>query len=273
MSHIPRISVVMPAYNAEKYIGEAIESILQQTFSDFEYIIIDDGSTDRTWEIIQEYAQKDERIVIIQNKENLQISATLNKGIQMARWEYIARMDADDISMPERFEKQIAFLDDNPDVGIVWWVMQLFNQKWNIWIRKYYVTDAEIRKHLFFFSPFCHPSIMMRTELVRTVWGYDLDMVYAEDYDLYFKLGTKAQFANLSETVLQYRVSDDWITASRLREMEIKTMLVRKRAVEKYWYSMRLVDKVYLFLQKLSAFFIRGKARIYLFQVLRDKKI
>lgn len=273
MSHIPKISVVMPAYNAEKYIGEAIESILHQTFSDFECIIIDDGSTDRTWETIQEYTQKDERIVGVKNGKNIQISATLNKGVGMAKWEYIARMDADDISMPERFAKQVAFLDANPDVGIVWWSMQLFNEKGVIWTRQYYLTDLEIRKHLFFFSPFCHPSIMMRAELVRMVWWYGLDMVYAEDYDLYFKLGTKTQFANLSETVLQYRVSGAWITVSRLREMEKKTMLVRKKAVEEYWYSMRLVDKAYLFLQKLSAFLVRGNARIYLFQLLRDKKI
>lgn len=272
MKKSPKISVVMPAYNAEKYIGEAIESILHQTFSDFELIIIDDGSIDWTREIIEQYVQKDPRVIWIKNEKNMQISATLNRGVQFARGEYIARMDADDRSVPDRFEKQVVFLDDNLDIGIVWWSMQLFNSKWIIWIRKYYLNDAEIRKHLFFFSPFCHPSIMMRRDLVREVWGYGRDMVYVEDYDLYFKLGRKTKFANLAEVMLQYRVSEDWITVNKLEEMERKTMMVRKKAVKEYWYSMRLIDRIYLLLQRLSSLFIRGNARICLFQLLRDKK-
>ena len=99
MKTFPKVSVLMPNYNAWKYISEAIQSILNQDFTDFEFIIIDDCSTDNSWEIIQEFAKKDERIVALRNDENLKICKTLNKGIEIAKWEYIARMDSDDIAM------------------------------------------------------------------------------------------------------------------------------------------------------------------------------
>ena len=112
----PKISVVMPAYNAENYIREAIDSILAQTFRDFEFLIIDDGSTDHTVEIIRSYS--DSRIRLYQNERNMGVAATLNRGLDLARGEYIARMDADDISLPERFAKQAAYMDAHPDVAV-----------------------------------------------------------------------------------------------------------------------------------------------------------
>ena len=115
----PKISVVMAVYNGERHLREAIDSILNQTFADFEFVIIDDASTDRSGRILQEYAGKDKRIVIIGNETNMGLSKSLNKGIRLTKGEYIARMDADDISFPDRFEKQVKFLDDHNDIGIL----------------------------------------------------------------------------------------------------------------------------------------------------------
>lgn len=112
----PKISVIMPAYNAEQYISEAIESILNQTYSNFEFIIIDDGSTDRTVEMVQSYS--DPRIRFVQNEHNLGVAATLNRGLKLATGEYIARMDADDIALRERFGKQVSFLDMHPEIAV-----------------------------------------------------------------------------------------------------------------------------------------------------------
>jgi glycosyltransferase involved in cell wall biosynthesis len=114
---MPRISVVMSVYNGEKYLRQAIESILQQTYTDFEFIIIDDGSTDSSREIIQSYDDKRIRLVI--NEQNIGLTKSLNKGIRLAKGEFIARMDADDISLPQRFEKQVAYLDSHPEVGVL----------------------------------------------------------------------------------------------------------------------------------------------------------
>ena len=115
----PLISVLMPVYNSEKYVAEAIESILCQTYKDFEFIIINDASTDSSLKIIAKYAKQDKRIKLINNKKNVKISASLNKGLSIAKGKYIARMDSDDISLPSRFELQTKFLADNPAVGIV----------------------------------------------------------------------------------------------------------------------------------------------------------
>jgi len=119
MKDEPLISVVMPVYNTEKFVAEAIESILAQTFTDFEIIIIDDCSTDKSWQIIQDFSEKDQRIVTIQNSENQGLARSLNKGLKIAKGQFIARMDADDISMPQRFEIQLDFLKNHPDVGVV----------------------------------------------------------------------------------------------------------------------------------------------------------
>ena len=118
-SNTPKISVVMSCYNRAEYSKLAIESILNQTYKDFEFIIIDDCSTDNTADVIQEYADKDERIVFIKNKQNMDYNYNLRKGFEIAKGEYIARMDDDDISMPERFEKQVEYLDKHPEITVL----------------------------------------------------------------------------------------------------------------------------------------------------------
>ena len=125
----PKISVLMSAYNSEKYISESIESILNQTFKDFEFIIINDGSSDNTAKIIQKYAEKDERIRFINSKQNQGIIAALNPGFSMCRGEYIARMDSDDISLPKRFEKQIEYMDKHSECGVLGTSIIIFDKE------------------------------------------------------------------------------------------------------------------------------------------------
>ena len=128
----PRISVLMPAYNSEQYVAESIESILNQTFTDFEFIIINDGSTDNTAKIIDEYAKRDERIKFVNNSKNKGLIGVLNEGLNLARGEYIARMDSDDISLPTRFERQIAYMELHPKCGVLGTWFQMFGNASNI---------------------------------------------------------------------------------------------------------------------------------------------
>lgn len=272
MKENPKVSVIMPNYNCEKYISKAIESILNQTFTDFEFIIIDDGSTDNSWSIIQEYAKKDNRIIAIKNDENLKICKTLNKWIELSRWEYIARMDSDDISIIDRFEKQVQFLDKNPDIWIVGGTMQIMNWDGNIYSeRKYNLIDKEIRNKLFRYSPFCHPVIMIRKNILDMSWNYDEQQVFAEDYDLYFRLWKYSKFANLEYSLIKYRMFENNSTTKKLKEMELKTLLIRLKAVKEYWYKMSLWDKVYWILQYISIYFIPWKFKIWLFNLIRNK--
>ncbi|MEO0132855.1 MAG: glycosyltransferase [candidate division WOR-3 bacterium] len=207
----------MPAYNAEKYISEAIESILNQTFKDFEFIIVDDASTDKTWEIIQEYARKDERIKSLKNDINMKIAKTLNYGIQHASGLYIARMDADDISLPERFELQVNFMNNNPDVVVLGGGMIIIDEDGKpISKRSYYSNDEEIRRHIFLFSPFCHPTIFIRKDAFDNTGGYDPYYESAEDYELYSRLGRLGKFANLKEFIIKYRLTPNSVTAKKI---------------------------------------------------------
>lgn len=267
----PKVSVLMPNYNCEKYIWEAIESILSQTFSDFEFIIIDDCSTDNSWKIIQEYVKKDKRIIAMRNEENLKICKTLNRWIEIAKWEYIARMDSDDISMKNRFQLQVDFLELHPEVWILWGTMEIMDEIWKVYSkREYNLTDEEIRKKIFRYSPFCHPVIMIRKNILKQSGLYDEKLVYSEDYDLYFRIGKYSKFANISNTLIKYRMFSWNTTTKKLKEMERGTIYIRKKAEKEYWYNMTLRDKLYNLLQKISIYVMPSRVKIWLFNLLRN---
>lgn len=235
----PLVSVVMPAYNAEKYLSEAIESVLNQTFKDFEFIIIDDGSKDRTWEIIQDYAKKDGRIIPVKNEKNLKICKTLNKGVILSKGKYIARMDSDDWSYPDRFEKQIDFMENHPNVVVSGGYVEVSDENLaTLYLKKYPLLDNEIRKKMFIYNPFTHPSVIFRSEIIKSEDPvYDHDFYDAEDYDLYFRLGKKGKLANIDDIILKYRVSSGSISYKRHVRQGLVTLLVRLKAVFKYGYS------------------------------------
>ncbi len=199
------ISVVMPVYNGDKYLHEAIESILNQTYTDFEFIILNDGSADKTEEIILSY--DDPRIVYVKNEENLQIAKTLNKGIALAQGKYIARMDADDISLPERFEKQIKIMEENPEVGVCGTWLKTFGGKEEIWNMP--VSNEEIMMNMLFESSLMHPTVFIRKSvLLPFVQVYDQAFNKVEDYELWIRLSKKTRFKNIPEVLLNYRIND-----------------------------------------------------------------
>lgn len=199
------VSVLMPVYNSEPYISMAIESVLKQTFRDFEFIIIDDGSSDNSLEIIRSF--KDERIRIIQNDNNLGLIKTLNNGIQLTRGKYIARMDSDDIAMPDRLEKQVAFLEKNNDIGVVGAKAMVINQhsKPTGLIMNVATKDEEIRTQIIFRCPFIHPSVMGRSFVFKE-FMYDERFPIAEDFHLWIQVMEKYKVANLNEVLIKYRV-------------------------------------------------------------------
>ncbi len=207
-----KISVVMPVYNGEKYLSEAIESILCQTLSDFEFIIIDDGSTDKTLDIIQSYMRHDGRIVLI-SRENRGLIASLNEGLDSAKGKYIARMDADDISCKARFEKQYLFLEENPDVGVCGSWAEVFGENIKTKVWKMPFADKELRPRLIFSVPFAHPSVMMRREIIdETGLRYHPKYKNAEDYKFWLDLSKYTQFSNIQEVLIKYRYHNQSIS-------------------------------------------------------------
>lgn len=266
----PLISVVMPAYNAERYISEAIESILKQSFKDFELIIIDDCSTDKTPEIIQKYSKQDPRIKTYRNETNMKLAKTLNTGIKHANGKYIARMDADDVSLPNRLEIQKTFMEKHPYVGILGGGMVIMNQNGEkISKRSYHRDDPSIRKHMFRFSPFCHPAVIIRKEAFDKTQGYKHEYNPAEDYEFYFQLGRFCEFANTDSELLRYRVVEGSMTTGKLKKMEIETIKIRFKYFLEYKGS--LFDLLYTIVQLMTVYITPANTRIWLFTKMREK--
>lgn len=272
MSH-PKVSVLMPAYNAEKYLGQAIESILNQTFGDFECIIIDDCSKDKTWDIIQEYAKKDKRIVGVTNEHNLGIAGNLNKAISLAKGQYLARMDADDWAYPDRFEKQIAFLDSNPKVGIVGGAMEVYNESLDtlLYVRSYYTDNASLRAYMFKQSPFSHPCIMYRKEVIKDNL-YNEKLSPTEDYDLYFRVGKTYEFANLEDILLKYRTSNTQSSSKTANRQQYLTLYVRLKAMVEYGYKASIKDILSSVLQLILIPILPNSVKVALFNLLRQRR-
>ncbi|MBC5825384.1 MAG: glycosyltransferase family 2 protein [Candidatus Eremiobacteraeota bacterium] len=200
----PLVSVVMPAYNCQSHLGEAISSMLGQTLTDFEFIIIDDGSTDGTPAALERHRRRDARIsVVSQNHGGL--GAALLVGCKLARGDFIARMDADDVSMPERLAQQVAFFEAHPEVGLCGtWAKTVGDDPGHEWR---YPTDPDVlRCRLIFGVAHIHPTLMMRRSLmIRAGLTYDPAYTYAEDYDLYARCAGQVSFANIPRVLLLYR--------------------------------------------------------------------
>lgn len=223
----PRVSVIMPAYNAERFIGEAINSILNQTYRDFELIIISDGSTDLTPSIIKQYAKQDKRIRFFNNRRNRGLVYVLNMGLRKARGEYIARMDADDISMPTRFEKQVAYLDANPDIGILGTLIEGFGLVNALGIQKPVVELADFVDNNYV----AHPTVMMRRSIVRKhKFRYDPEYKHVEDYELWMRMIKVTKIHNIMEVLLRYRVSGSNVSTINQLEQKKRILQLQEKA-------------------------------------------
>lgn len=211
INHIPKISVLMPVYNCELYIKEAVESILNQTYTNFEFIIIDDASTDKTVSIIKTY--NDSRIQLIEKSLNTGLTNSLNKGLKLAKGRYIARMDGDDISLPERFEKQIAFLDNNPDISLCGSSYKVIGSDI---VKRLPEHNEDIKLGLLRGNCMVHSSVMIRKQILDEFSiVYDVSKEPAEDYDLWVRLLSFGKLHNLQEALLNYRVHYTQVSQKR----------------------------------------------------------
>lgn len=207
MTSQPAISVVIPAYNAARYLRAAIASVLAQTFDDFECIVVDDGSTDKTADILEDLARADSR-VRPRTMPHGGIVAALNAGIDAARSDLIARMDADDLCAPDRFEKQILFLRENPDCVAVGSRVLLVDPYGSpLWETDQKLAHDEIEAALLRGNglAMCHPAVMMRKSSVLATGGYATQYQWVEDLDLFLRLAQKGRLANMPNILLRYR--------------------------------------------------------------------
>ena len=233
MSHVPAISVVLGAYNAERYLAEAVESILNQTFGDFEFIAVDDGSTDRTLDILRRYAAGDSRLKPVHIAHGGIVDAA-NAGLREARADLIARFDADDVSLPHRFEKQVQFLAEHPEVVAVGSRMLLMEPYGaSLGETAHRLTHAEIEAELFQGSGWSlpQPAAMIRHSAIRRIGGYRNEYLWSEDLDLFLRLAEVGRLANLPEVLVKYRNHPG---STNHKRAHIQDELTRKCVLETY---------------------------------------
>ena len=203
---MPRVSIVMPVYNGEEYLCEAIDSIIAQSFKDWEFIIINEyGSNEKTSEILYKYTSQDKRIKVIQNDTKLGISASLNIGLKNAKGEYIARMDSDDISLPQRIEKQVAYMDLYPEIAMCGTKVEVFGDKKFDWYVE--INPNQITTDILFYSPCVHPTVMFRSSVLREYsLKYNESYRATEDYDLFSRICQTHKVSNVDEVLFRYRL-------------------------------------------------------------------
>jgi glycosyltransferase involved in cell wall biosynthesis len=224
-----KLSVILACYNTERYIGAAVKSILAQTFTDFEFILIDDGSTDRSAEILKQLASQDSRIKLI-SRPNKGLTKTLNEGLSLATAPLVARMDADDLSQPTRFEKQVEYVNAHPDcvcVGSRVTLIDPYDSPINNTDHKlsHEEIDTDLLKGIGW--SIVHPAAMMRTEAVRRVGGYREQFKTSQDLDLWLRLAEIGKLANLPEPLVQYRQHFESVAFTKADEQwRVKTQIV-----------------------------------------------
>lgn len=241
----PIVSVIMPVYNTEQRVWKAIESILNQSFEDFEFIIIDDCSNDWSYKICEEYAKKDKRIKLYKNNKNEWLCYTRNRLIKLTTTDYIVSQDSDDISKKNRLQLEYDFLSNNPKYCVVWWNCEIINEKWKIiWFRNYRdnISHTILKK-----SPIANPSSMYKKSLLNKVWWYsnNKELDGTEDYDLWLNLYSHWYLIkNLPEVLIGYRIRK-WQTKSNIKKILKSTIKIQKKYI-KLWTKASFSDNIYI---------------------------
>lgn len=227
----PVVSVIMTTYNwNKKWIRESIESVLNQTFINFEFIIINDWSTNNIEDTISLYMGKDKRIIYLKNKKNIWITESLNEWINISKWKYIARIDDDDIRWSKnKLWKQVEFLEKNKDYAICWTHIITINNEWKI-INKIHLntSDKAIRNNILITNQFIHSWVLLNKEYVQKLWWYNIKYKTSQDYELWCRLWKKYKFANLEDEYTYYRINPHSISRKRWKKQNynaLKTIL------------------------------------------------
>lgn len=262
-----KVSVIMSVYNAEKYLKVAIDSILDQTYSNFELILINDYSSDDSEAIMKQYQAEDPRIIILENEENIGLTKSLNRGLALARGEYVARMDADDISVPERFEKQVKFLDEHPDYSFVSCIAQYIDENGKPeQMRLFPETNEEIYDMMPKVDAVMHPGVMFRREDIAQIGNYCEDFRVVQDYDLWFRgMAAGYKFYNIQEPLVLFRRNDSYNTR-KSKAYRMVDYQVRKKGYR--INNIPLHKRVYLLIP-LALAYIPPKIMDKLFYILK----
>lgn len=248
MADTPIFSVLMPVFNSEQFVADAIKSILKQSFKDFEFLILDDASTDKSFEIIKDFENKDPRIKVFQNEKNLGVVESRNKLINLSKGRYIAWIDSDDIALENRFEKQIKFLEEHSEIGMVGAYPVIIDENGRKTGKWWFETDPQkLKIELFFHSPFLSSSVVIRKSALPQNF-YDSKFPVAEDFDLYSKISEHSEITNIPEILVEYRINSKGLSKSNTEKMEQLSVHVIKEHAERL--GIKLEEKMIQDLRK-----------------------
>lgn len=240
----PVISIIVPTYNRERYIAQAISSAQKQSFKDWELIVVDDASTDKTEDVVMKIAEKDSRIRYVRQKENVGIAKNRNTGLSEAKGAYVAMLDSDDAwTDPDKLKKQLAFLKSRPDHAMVGtWVTKMDVNGTEYGHVKYEINDVDIRKKILFRNQFAQSSLIYRASVIKELGSYDPTYTVNDDYDLWLRVGTSHKFANIPEYTTSYRVHPGGITTEkRLLAADEHILIIRKYKKKYPCYALALL--------------------------------
>jgi len=231
----PLVSVVMAVFNAERFLEQAVRSILEQTYTDFEFIIIDDGSKDGSWDIMAGFGRADPRIRLIRLEKNQGVSTACNAGLEIATGRYIARMDSDDISLPNRLSRQVEFMETHPEIGVLGAGMRYMDESGKLLgVPPHFEGDLSIRWNLLFESPFFNPTVMLRRSILdQNALRYDLSCVHGEeDYELWSRLLLLTKAENLPDVLVYYRLHTQSLSHRSAASQQESVVNISSRAVQ-----------------------------------------
>ena len=258
---MPEVSVIMPICNGARYLRESLDSVIGQTYKDWELLAVNEyGSDDGSADIVEEYAASDPRIKLLQNTEHLGLAESLNKGFRLAKGKYLARLDSDDLALPQRFEKQVAFLEDAPEIGICGSYQHHFGKGVD-WIHRPPIRPQDMKATLIFSCNLCHTTLMLRSDVVRDNGLYYDSNFLAEDFELWTRAILVTQIANIPEVLGEYRQRGrDNITVQKQESMVMESRRIVAKSLEMV-LGIELDENQACFFQGWENFFYTAKNR------------
>jgi len=262
----PVISVVMSVYNGSKYLKEAIESIIKQTYKSWEFIIVNDGSTDGSMKMLLDYLKNERRIIIVDQK-NMGLTRSLNRALMLSRGVYIARQDADDVSFPDRLSSEVDFLKPRPEYALVGSDYQVIGIKGKIEnkMSKYFIfNDEEIRENMIRYNPFCHTSVLFKREILDNIGFYNERLKYSQDYEYWFRIMQEYKAANLPKILVYRRYTKEMLSRKHDKAqlyfiIKVQFIILKKSA------KLNIKDLLYIF-KNIVKYLMPG----YLLKIIRS---
>lgn len=265
----PLVSVIMPVFNGGRFVAAAIESILNQTYENWEFIIIDDRSTDATAKTLRRYLQKDKRIMVSRNRKRLYLSGSLNRALALAKGQYIARMDADDISLPERLGKQVQLLESDRKLVAVGGQEEIIDEFGKVLAEKFFPTDPKGCRRMFMnFMPIQPPVLMARAQVMQKL-TYDTTVAKHDDIDMHAQLLSHGEFSNVPDIIFRYRYTPASYTFAHVKEIFFIALYVRLKAIARYGYRPHLLSVLVSLCQTLVVTLLPDAFLLFIFELIR----